>query len=254
VAEEVLTAWALHRGTRCRGIHWDKWEERGVEHLAELAGCLGGAAVAAVCEAFCEDYAGWRGGMPDLVVWQRREPPPEEEPLAGASGACITPEEEPLAGASGGTGTFYPYGEARLVEVKSPNDKLSEQQRAWIERLSARGVLVEVCSLHADSPRSLHAEPPPSHCCRCAVWARGCARSTIGCARASRPSCSRRRTRRQRRQRRHLLLLLLLLRCRRRHDRWLSRKRSAMRTHSLRLRRRTSWRLARTMQQLSRRR
>jgi hypothetical protein len=152
VAEEVLTAWALHRGTRCRGIHWDKWEERGVEHLAELAGCLGGAAVAAVCEAFCEDYAGWRGGMPDLVVWQRREPPPEEEPLAGASGACIIPEEEPLAGASGGTGTFYPYGEARLVEVKSPNDKLSEQQRAWIERLSARGVLVEVCSLLDDSP------------------------------------------------------------------------------------------------------
>jgi fanconi-associated nuclease 1 len=156
VAEEVLTAWALHRGTRCRGIHWDKWEERGVEHLAELAGCLGGAAVAAVCEAFCEDYAGWRGGMPDLVVWQRRELPPEEEPLAGASG---------------GTGTFYPYGEARLVEVKSPNDKLSEQQRAWIERLSARGVLVEVCSLHADCPPhcmlvevcSLHADCPP-HC------------------------------------------------------------------------------------------
>ena len=182
VAEEVLTAWALHRGTRCRGIHWDKWEERGVEHLAELAGCLGGAAVAAVCEAFCEDYAGWRGGMPDLVVWQRREPPPEEEPLEGAlgacnapeeepfegasgacnapeeeslegaSGACNAPEEEPLEGASGGTETFHPYGEARLVEVKSPNDKLSEQQRAWIERLSTRGVLVEVCSLHDDCP------------------------------------------------------------------------------------------------------
>lgn len=152
VAEEVLTAWALHRGTRCRGIHWDKWEERGVEHLAELAGCLGGAAVAAVCEAFCEDYAGWRGGMPDLVVWQRREPPPEEEPFEGASGACNAPEEESLEGASGGTETFHPYGEARLVEVKSPNDKLSEQQRAWIERLSTRGVLVEVCSLHDDCP------------------------------------------------------------------------------------------------------
>lgn len=38
-------------------------------------------------------------------------------------------------------------GEARLVEVKGPNDRLSEQQRAWILILMDMGFDAEVCKV-----------------------------------------------------------------------------------------------------------
>lgn len=38
-------------------------------------------------------------------------------------------------------------GEAKLVEVKGPRDRLSEQQRAWIVSLLKAGLTVEVCKV-----------------------------------------------------------------------------------------------------------
>lgn len=153
VATEVRDAHATRMGVRCCGLNWERWGTRG-EELAEIAGCLGGASLAAVCECFSEDYGGWRGGMPDLVVWQRRCPSGDGED-----------------GGDGGDATF---GEARLVEVKSPSDSLSDQQRAWIARLTSRGVNVEVCRV-ADGestdtellrpsfvPPMLPSQPPPA--------------------------------------------------------------------------------------------
>ena len=70
IDEEVRSSFQERYGTRCRGISWEAWGERS-EVLAELAGCLGGIALAAICECFAEDYGGWHGGMPDLIVWQR---------------------------------------------------------------------------------------------------------------------------------------------------------------------------------------
>jgi len=40
-----------------------------------------------------------------------------------------------------------PHKEARLVEVKGPTDRLSEQQRAWIAAMAAAGMQVEVCKV-----------------------------------------------------------------------------------------------------------
>ena len=40
-----------------------------------------------------------------------------------------------------------PHGDARLVEVKGPTDRLSEQQRAWILAMSTCGLDVEVCKV-----------------------------------------------------------------------------------------------------------
>lgn len=42
---------------------------------------------------------------------------------------------------------FWGKREAKLVEVKGPRDRLSEQQRAWIGALQAAGIAVEVCKV-----------------------------------------------------------------------------------------------------------
>lgn len=42
---------------------------------------------------------------------------------------------------------FQVRREAKLVEVKGPRDRLSEQQRAWIGALQAAGIAVEVCKV-----------------------------------------------------------------------------------------------------------
>ena len=52
------------------------------------------------------------GGLPDLLLWR-----------------------------------MAPFKEARLLEVKGPTDRLSEQQRAWIACMAAAGIQVEVCKV-----------------------------------------------------------------------------------------------------------
>lgn len=52
------------------------------------------------------------GGLPDLLLWR-----------------------------------LSPQKEARIVEVKGPTDRLSEQQRAWIACMAAAGMQVEVCKV-----------------------------------------------------------------------------------------------------------
>lgn len=102
----VLAAtWKAHQGTLCRGVNWDRWT---LEELQTIVECVGGRGLAAVCELFAKDHAGWQGGLPDLLLWHsgRRE--------------------------------------SKLVEVKGPRDRLSDQQRAWIAALEDAGLTVEV--------------------------------------------------------------------------------------------------------------
>ena len=115
LCDEVVRAHRAHEGTRAVGMHWGRWAD--AEQLGRLAGCLGGRALAAIFGAFAEDYHGWRGGMPDLLLWVAHD---EAQRAAGA-----------------------PFGEARLVEVKSPSDSLSHQQRAWIDLLLGAAVRVD---------------------------------------------------------------------------------------------------------------
>jgi hypothetical protein len=42
------------------------------------------------------------------------------------------------------------HGEAKLVEVKGPRDRLSDQQHAWIVILLDAGVSVQVCKVLED--------------------------------------------------------------------------------------------------------
>ncbi|KAL5542879.1 hypothetical protein UlMin_010589 [Ulmus minor] len=112
MAEEILiTSWELHLGTACRGVNWNRHT---LSELRAAVACIGGPCLALFCRHLAQDYRSWSSGMPDLLLWRF--------------------DKE--------------YGaEAKLVEVKGPRDRLSEQQRAWLLLLMDCGFNSEVCKV-----------------------------------------------------------------------------------------------------------
>ncbi|XP_058736594.1 fanconi-associated nuclease 1 homolog isoform X1 [Vicia villosa] len=112
MAEEFLImSWETHYGTSCRGVNWDR---HSLDELRAAVTCVRGSCLASFCKLLCEDYRSWSSGMPDLLLWR----------------FC---------------GEYS--GEAKLVEVKGPKDRLSEQQRAWLLMLMDCGFTIEVCKV-----------------------------------------------------------------------------------------------------------
>ncbi|KAJ1435486.1 VRR-NUC domain [Sesbania bispinosa] len=108
MAEEFLIkSWETHIGTSCRGVNWDR---HSLDELRAAVSCVGGSCLASLCQLLCQDYRSWSSGMPDLLLWRFR-------------------------------GEYS--GEAKLVEVKGPRDRLSEQQRAWLLLLMDCGFMIE---------------------------------------------------------------------------------------------------------------
>ncbi|KAF3457092.1 hypothetical protein FNV43_RR01749 [Rhamnella rubrinervis] len=113
MAEEILiTSWESHLGTACRGVNWDRHT---LPDLRAAVGCIGGPCLALLCQHLAQDYRSWSSGMPDLLLWRFHEE--------------------------------YNKAEAKLVEVKGPRDRLSEQQRAWLLLLMDCGFDTEVCKV-----------------------------------------------------------------------------------------------------------
>lgn len=113
MAEEILiTSWESHLGTACRGVNWDRHT---LSDLRAAVGCIGGPCLALLCRHLAQDYRSWSSGMPDLLLWRFHE--------------------------------GYNKAEAKLVEVKGPRDRLSEQQRAWLLLLMDCGFDTEVCKV-----------------------------------------------------------------------------------------------------------
>uniref|UniRef100_A0A1J3FZ31 Fanconi-associated nuclease n=1 Tax=Noccaea caerulescens TaxID=107243 RepID=A0A1J3FZ31_NOCCA len=116
MAEEILIiSYETHRGTACRGVAWERFS---LEELRAAVACVGGVCVASLCRYLAQDYRSWCSGMPDLLLWRFKE-------------------------------NGY-VGEAKLVEVKSERDRLSEQQRAWLLLLMDSGFSVEICKVRPD--------------------------------------------------------------------------------------------------------
>ncbi|KAM7489156.1 hypothetical protein LguiB_026640 [Lonicera macranthoides] len=110
MAEEIIiTSWEANRGTSCRGLNWDR---HSLTDLRAVVSCVGGPCLALICRHLAQDYRSWSSGMPDLLLWRFH-------------------------------GDYS--GEAKLVEVKGPRDRLSEQQRAWLLFLMDSGFKAEVC-------------------------------------------------------------------------------------------------------------
>ena len=106
LAARLAAAYATHVGEACIGIEWARVD---LPLLQWAASALGAHVVCAICRALADDYAGMSHGSPDLLM------------LAS-----------------------HPVLAARLVEVKGPNDKLSDGQHAWIDVLVRAGADVEV--------------------------------------------------------------------------------------------------------------
>mmetsp|Transcript_4226 Transcript_4226/g.11389 ORF Transcript_4226/g.11389 Transcript_4226/m.11389 type:complete len:344 (-) Transcript_4226:863-1894(-) len=105
-APDLLTScWSQHKGRWCAGVNWDRTP---LPELLDICRCVGGLGLSVVCRLLAEDYSGWRGGAPDLLLWR--------------------PE----------------HGDARVSEVKGPRDRLSESQRVWLKALAAVDVRAEV--------------------------------------------------------------------------------------------------------------
>jgi Fanconi-associated nuclease 1 len=103
----VRAAWHAHaeRRTCVVGLDW-AFE---IADLEEIARLFPGRALAAVCKVLAQEYAARGSGLPDLFLWH--------------------PER----------------GEVMFSEVKSPNDRLSDAQRLWIDVLTGAGLRVELC-------------------------------------------------------------------------------------------------------------
>jgi len=114
LATTVLTAWHAHEGTAVAGV---PWRALAPGDAAAAAACVGGRGVAAVLRQLAAGRGGHGGGLPDLVLWRVTE--------WGADGVPAR-------------------GDARVVEVKGPRDRLSDSQRAWLAALEDAGVDCEV--------------------------------------------------------------------------------------------------------------
>ncbi|XP_020253347.1 fanconi-associated nuclease 1 homolog isoform X2 [Asparagus officinalis] len=111
--EILIASWDSHVGTACHGVNWDR---HSLSDLRAVVSCIGGSCLASLCRHLALDYRSWCSGMPDLLLWRFH----------------------------GGDGDA---GRAKLVEVKGPRDRLSEQQRAWMLILMDCGFDVEVCKV-----------------------------------------------------------------------------------------------------------
>ncbi|KAG0617281.1 hypothetical protein M758_5G178400 [Ceratodon purpureus] len=154
----LAECWSKHYGTYCRGVNWEKYS---LDTLQIIAACVGGSGLSALCRLLTQDHAGYSAGMPDLLLWRTyREPSllrrsssdinclrcdcgQEMDSLEPAKSAGPV-EAEGIVNVTKGC---VLRGEAKLVEVKGPRDRLSEQQRAWIASLLSAGLAVQVCKV-----------------------------------------------------------------------------------------------------------
>ena len=146
-----------HYGAALRGVSWTLLT---LEDLQNVADGLGGSALAHICALKAEDY-GWVAMRCLSFVYLRirrvarsairlkkfclRSTPTHSNRVALLRGAW----------SSGGApdlllwrlATAEKGAAAKAVEVKSRNDTLSDQQRAWLLALRDAGVTVAVCKV-----------------------------------------------------------------------------------------------------------
>ncbi|KAK6340669.1 hypothetical protein TWF696_008994 [Orbilia brochopaga] len=103
----VMEVWKreVERQTCVIGLDWN-FE---VTEVCEIIECLGGEALSVICKVLCQEYQQRSSGMPDLFLWNHSQK------------------------------------KAKFAEVKSENDRLSDNQRVWIDVLTGAGVETELC-------------------------------------------------------------------------------------------------------------
>lgn len=119
--QELLTdVWNAQEGRVCALINWERFSS--LQQAQSLVECLGGHFLSGVVLRMAKDYRHCRGGLPDLVVWSMSNK------------------------------------KYKLVEVKGPNDRLSQKQQIWLDELRKLGADVEVCHVTATGARGVRRE------------------------------------------------------------------------------------------------
>ncbi|XP_028305670.1 fanconi-associated nuclease 1 [Gouania willdenowi] len=103
--------WNAQHGKVCSLIDWERFSS--LHQAQTLVACMGGAFLSGVIARMAKNYRHCRGGLPDLVVWSTLN------------------------------------NSYKLVEVKGPNDRLSQKQQIWLDELQKLGADVEVCHVEA---------------------------------------------------------------------------------------------------------
>ena len=88
------------------GLDWDF----SLNDLLEIASCFEGAALSTICKVMAQEYQQRGSGIPDLFLWNPKTK------------------------------------EVMFSEIKSENDRLSDNQRLWIHVLAGAGIRVELCN------------------------------------------------------------------------------------------------------------
>ncbi|KAL7403138.1 hypothetical protein ABVT39_025183 [Epinephelus coioides] len=112
--------WTSQEGKVCSLVNWERFSS--LQQAQSLVSCLGGPFLGGVIARMSKDYRHCRGGLPDLVVWNT-------------------------------SNNSY-----KLVEVKGPNDRLSQKQQIWLDELQKLGADVEVCHVTATGARGARLE------------------------------------------------------------------------------------------------
>ncbi|XP_032406770.1 fanconi-associated nuclease 1 isoform X2 [Xiphophorus hellerii] len=112
--------WTSQEGKVCSLVSWERFSS--LQQAQVLIACLGGVFLGGVIDRMAKDYRHCRGGLPDLVVWNT-------------------------------SNNTY-----KLVEVKGPNDRLSQKQQIWLDELQKLGADVEVCHVTATGARGARLE------------------------------------------------------------------------------------------------
>uniref|UniRef100_A0A8C1DPX6 Fanconi-associated nuclease n=1 Tax=Cyprinus carpio carpio TaxID=630221 RepID=A0A8C1DPX6_CYPCA len=118
--ELLADVWNAQEGRVCVLINWERFSS--LQQAQSLVACLGGHFLSGVVLRMAKDYRHCRGGLPDLVVWSTSNK------------------------------------KYKLVEVKGPNDRLSQKQQIWLDELHKLGADVEVCHVTAIGGRGARRE------------------------------------------------------------------------------------------------
>ncbi|KAM8860850.1 fanconi-associated nuclease 1 isoform 1-T1 [Synchiropus picturatus] len=112
--------WTSQEGKVCSCVNWERFSS--LNQAQSLVSCFGGVFLGGVIARMAKDFRHCRAGLPDLVVWSTLR------------------------------NTY------KLVEVKGPNDRLSQKQQIWLDELQKLGADVEVCHVVATGARGARLE------------------------------------------------------------------------------------------------
>ena len=108
ITDALTDSWTRHFGTRSL-VDW----QIELEHLKEIAVCIGMKPLTAIFRRLLSNFRFNRSGFPDLIMWDARK------------------------------------RKALLVEVKGPGDSLSSKQIMWLEYFGRSGIDCEVAYVKA---------------------------------------------------------------------------------------------------------